>query len=406
MSRTYDLILLGATGFTGRLVAEYLLRTYGVDKALKWAMAGRDRAKLERVRRELDAETIPLLVADVRDSAALDALTRETKVLCTTVGPYAKYGSEVVASCVRSGTHYCDLCGEVQWIRRMIDAHHATAEEKKLRIVHCCGFDSIPSELGVVYLQQQARERTGSYCTEIKTGLKGASGGFSGGTVASLTNVLAEAEQDRGIYKLLFNPYSLNPADQQAGPDDPDLRTVAYDPDFGSWKCPFVMAGINTRVVRRGQALLGRPYGPDFKYSECMLTGAGFAGRLKAYATSLPLALLMGAKPGSFAKKLIDWFAPKPGQGPSAKERESGFWVYDLVGRLPDGRLLRARVKGDRDPGYGSTSKMLAEAAICLAQDDLPERYGVITPTVAMGETLLTRLRDRAGLSFRMQERE
>jgi short subunit dehydrogenase-like uncharacterized protein len=405
MSRPYDIVILGATGFTGRLVADYLLRSYGTDGDLTWAMAGRDHAKLDRVRRELTSEDVPLLVADVRDPASLDDLTRQTKVLCTTVGPYAKYGSEVVASCVRMGAHYCDLSGEVPWMRRMIDAHHAAAAAKKLRIVHSCGFDSIPSEMGVLYLQQQAKKQTGTYCTEIKTGLKGASGGFSGGTIASLTNVLAEAEQDRRIYKILFNPYSLNPEDQQEGPDGPDLRTVAYDADFGSWKCPFLMASINTRIVRRSQALLGRPYGADFQYSECMLTGAGWAGRVKAYVTSIPLALLMGAKPGSLARKLIDWFLPKPGEGPSAKERENGFWVYDLVGRLPDGQLLRARVKGDRDPGYGSTSKMLAEAAICLAKDELPEQYGVITPAAAMGEPLLKRLQERAGLTFRMRDK-
>ena len=404
MSRPYHIILLGATGFTGRLVAEYLLQAYGADGDLKWAMAGRDRAKLERVRKELTEQDIPLLVADARDPASLDDLTRQAKVLCTTVGPYAKYGSEVVASCVRMGAHYCDLSGEVPWMRRMIDAHHAAAAEKQLRIVHSCGFDSIPSEMGVHYLQQQAKARTGTYCTEIKTGLKGASGGISGGTIASLTNVLAEAEQDRRIYKILFNPYSLNPEDQQDGTDDPDLRTVAYDADFGSWKCPYVMAGINTRIVRRSQALLGRPYGADFRYSECMLTGDGLGGRLKAYATSLPLAILMKAKPGSFAKKLVDRFLPDPGEGPSAKERENGFWVYDLVGRLPDGQLLRARVKGDRDPGYGSTSKMLAEAAVCLAKDELPACYGVITPAAAMGEKLLPRLQERAGLTFRLRE--
>lgn len=406
MSRPYDLILLGATGFTGRLVAEYLIENYGTGDTLRWAMAGRNRDKLERVRRELTEADLPLLVADAQDAASLDALTQQARVLCTTVGPYAKYGSEVVASCVRSGTHYCDLCGEVQWIRRMIDRHHAEAKAKALRIVHCCGFDSLPSELGVHYLQQQARERTGQYCTEIKTGLKAASGGFSGGTIASLANVLAEAEDDRSIYQVLLDPYSLNPAAERHGSDGPDLRTVAYDADFGSWKCPFVMAGINTRVVRRSHALLGWPYGTDFRYSECTLTGDGLAGRLKAYLTSIPLGLLMAAKPGTLTKKLLDRFAPQPGEGPSAQARKKGFWVYDLVGIPPDGSQLNARVSGDRDPGYGSTSKMLAEAALCLAQDELPPHYGVITPAYAMAESLLPRLRERAGLKFRIREKD
>ncbi len=238
MIRNYHLILLGATGFTGRLVAQYLLQTYGVDKELKWAMAGRNMEKLKKVRSELGDEAIPLLQADALNAASLDALTQQTKVLCTTVGPYAKYGSEVVASCVRSGTHYCDLTGEVQWMRRVIDTHHEEAAQKEVKIVHCCGFDSIPSDMGVFWLQQQAKAKTGSYCQHIKTGLKASSGGFSGGTVASLLNVLVEAEADKSIYKILGNPYGLNPSDAQHGPDQPDLRSVKFDPQFQRWKAP------------------------------------------------------------------------------------------------------------------------------------------------------------------------
>lgn len=401
--RPYDVIVMGATGFTGFLVAEYLLKTYGVGQGLHWAMAGRNVDKLERKRAELGHEAIPLIQANSFDAESLDQMTRQTKVLCSTVGPYAKYGSETVASCVRSGTHYCDLTGEVQWIRRMIDAHHESAGAKKLKITHCCGFDSIPSDMGVFWLQKQAKAQTGMYCQHIKTGVKGASGGFSGGTIASLLNVIDEAQQDRSLYKVLFNPYGLNPAGDQEGPDQSDLRSVQYDPHFGSWVCPFVMASINTRVVRRGHALRGYPYTRNFRYEEVTLNGDGFSGKVKGYLTSIPLGMLASAKKGTLARWAVNRFFPKPGEGPSKEKRENGFWVYDQIGLLPDGRLIKARLKGDRDPGYGSTSKMLAEAAVCLAQDNLSDQYGVLTPASAMGQPLLERLFQKAGLTFSMK---
>jgi len=401
--RPYDLILLGATGFTGRLVTEYLLQTYGVQGKLSWAIAGRDEQKLKRLRVRFKAENLPYLVADSHDAASLDQLATQARVICTTVGPYAQHGSETVAACVRNGTHYCDLCGEVQWMRRMIDQHHGAAKDKQCKIVHTCGFDSVPSEMGVFYLQQQALGRTNQYCQDIKTGLKSANGGFSGGTLASLLYVLEEAEKDPSIYKILGNPYGLNPQGTQQGPDGPDQREVRFDKDFLSWTCPFVMAAINTRVVRRGHALRGMPYGQQFSYQEMMLAGSGVFGRIRGYLFSLPAALMMSARPGTLIRRLLDWLAPKPGQGPSRKTREEGYWVYDVIGKLPDGRRLKARIKGDRDPGYGSTSKMLAESAVCLALDDLPDHYGVLTPATAMGEPLLHRLRDRAGLSFEIR---
>lgn len=402
--RPYDVVVMGATGFTGFLVAEYLQKTYGVGQSLRWAMAGRNLDKLRQKRAALGNEAIPLIQADSFDAESLDRLTSQTRVLCTTVGPYAKYGSEAVASCVRSQTHYCDLTGEVQWIRRMIDAHHEAAAARKIKITHCCGFDSIPSDMGVFWLQKQAKELTGMYCQHIKTGVKAAKGGFSGGTVASLLNVMDEAQEDRRLYKVLFHPYSLNPSDQQEGPDGGDLRAVEYDAHFGSWVCPFIMASINTRVVRRGHALLDYPYGKDFRYDEVTLTGDGFSGRVKGYLTSIPLGVLSSARKGTLARRLVNQFLPRPGEGPSRETRENGFWVYDQVGVLKDGRIIKSRLKGDRDPGYGSTSKMLAEAAICLAQDDLPEQYGVLTPATAMGQALLDRLLQKAGLTFSIKE--
>ncbi len=403
MSRPYDLILLGATGFTGRFVAQYLLKTYGWGGDLKWAIAGRNLGKLHRLRDELGQSDLPYFVADSLDPTSLDQMTAQAKVLCSTVGPFAKYGSEVVASCVRQGTHYCDITGEIQWIKRMIDAHHQEAEAKKLRIVHCCGFDSIPSDLGVFWLQKQAKERTGQYCRHIKTGLKAAKGGFSGGTITSLTSVVEEAYQDKSLFGLLNDPYGLNPDGQKEGPDRRDLREVVYDEDFKSWICPFVMAPINTKVVRRGHALRDYPYGRDFRYEEVSLTGDGLGGKIKGYAIGTVLGLFYKAKPGSFSKWMLDKITPDPGQGPSPKSLENGFWVYDQVGILPDGEILRSRISTDYDPGYGSTSRMLGESAVCLAQDELPENYGMQTPASAMGDKLLTRLQEKAEVKFRMK---
>jgi short subunit dehydrogenase-like uncharacterized protein len=218
-----------------------------------------------------------------------------------------------------------------------------------------------------------------------------------------MTNILAEAEKDRGIYRLLFNPYGLNPPDMQEGPDQAELGKVAYDLHFESWKSPFLMAAINTRIVRRGHALQGNPYGHDFRYDEFVLTGDGPSGRMKAYASAIPINLMMRAKPGSLTMKLLDFFAPKPGEGPAQKVRENGYWVFDFLGILPDGGIMQARIKGDMDPGYGSTSKMLAEAAVCLALDELPPTYGVITPASSMSDALLKRLQDNAGLTFRIK---
>ncbi len=402
--RNFDLILYGASGFTGRLVAEYLHRSYPADSDMRWAMAGRDLDKLTHVRADLGAEAIPLIQADSRDEASLDNLTRQTRVVCSTVGPYAKYGTPVVAACVRNNTHYCDLAGEVQWIRRIIDAFHEEALEKKLRIVPCCGYDSIPSDLGLFFLQQKALEQYGTYCTRVKNAMKVAKGGASGGTVASITNLMAEAEQDKSIYGLLADPYGLNPRGDQKGADKGDLDAPRFDPQFQAWTGPFLMASINTRVVRRGHALRGWPYGKNFRFEEFTLAGKGMKGRFSAYVLALTQKILSGAKPGSLSKKLLDWFAPKPGEGPSRETRENGFWIFDQIGTLPDSSLLRSRVKGDRDPGYGSTSKMLAEAAVCLAKDGLPENYGVGTPAYSMGEALVRRLEEKAGLSFSIKD--
>lgn len=402
MSKQYDVIVWGASGFTGRLVAEYLFKQYGANDTLKWAMGGRSLEKLEKVASLMGIKDIPFVTANSDDKASLIALVKMTKVVCTTVGPYAKYGSDLVAACVEHGADYCDLSGEVQWMRRMIDQHHEAAVANGVRIVHTCGFDSIPSDMGVYFLQREAKKQEGEYCQQIKFRVKAMKGGLSGGTYASLSNVMVEAEKDKSIYGILMNPYGLNPQGEMTGPDLPDLTSVKYDANAQAYIAPFIMAGINTKVVRRSNALCGYPYGKDFRYDEAMMTGKGFTGRIKGYGTLAMMGAMMAAKPGSIMKKVVDRVLPDPGEGPNKDERENGFFNILFLGKTADGKEINAKVKGDKDPGYGSTSKMLGESAVCLAldKDKTPKVAGILTPSIAMGDQLLERLQAYAGLSF------
>lgn len=406
MNRDFDVVVWGASGFTGRLVAEYLYTKYGTDNDLRWAMAGRNLDKLQTVASELGIEGVPFITADSHDKKSLASMVKRTKVICTTVGPYAKYGTELVEACIDHGADYCDLTGEVQWMRRIIDKYHEKAKANGVRIVHTCGFDSIPSDMGVYFLQQEAKKRFGDYCAQIKFRLKAAKGGLSGGTYASLSNVMAEAEADNSIYEILGHPYGLNPEGEMEGPDKPDLQTVIYDSDARSFIAPFIMATINTKVVRRSNALMDYRYGKEFRYDEAMMTGKGLSGRLKGWGTALSLGAMMAAKPGSIFKKLLDGVLPEPGEGPSKKKRESGFYNILFIGKMEDDTVIRAKVTGDRDPGYGSTSKMLGESAVCLALDEdfTPGEGGILTPSVAMGEALLSRLQANAGLTFTIMD--
>ena len=405
-NKQYDVVVWGATGFTGRLVAEYLKNTYGIGKSVKWAIAGRNMTKLKSIHDALDLEGVDIIVADSSQRGSLDAMTSVARVVCTTVGPYALYGSELVASCVANGSHYCDLAGEVQWIRRMIDAHHEEASAKDVKIVHCCGFDSIPSDMGVYYLQKMAKAKTGSHCDEIRFRLKAAKGGFSGGTYASLSNVMKEAAKDKSIWKTLTNPYGLNPDPSFDGPDGRDLQTVLFEKETNSWITPFVMAAINTKIVRRSHGLAEFPYGKEFQYNEAIMTGPDFKGRMKATGNALSLGVMMAAKPGSFLKGVMDKFLPKPGEGPNKKAREEGFFSARLFGYAKGEEIIVGSVKGDMDPGYGSTSKMIGECAVCLAQDGDTgiAKGGVITPSTAMGDAILDRLQEKAGLTFTVLE--
>jgi short subunit dehydrogenase-like uncharacterized protein len=404
--RPFDVVLFGATGFTGRLVAEYLLLR--LDKTgLRLALAGRNRDKLERIRSELAsssgaAASLPLLVADSHDRGALDAVARDAAVVCSTVGPYAKHGEELVAACVAHGTDYCDLTGEPQFIRRMIDRHHDEAGRSGARIVHCCGFDSVPSDLGTLMLVTAAEER-GGRLREVKLFAGESRGGFSGGTVASMMNVMDEAK-DPAVRRILGDPYALYPTDAPRGEDGPDQRGVRFDPDLGMWTGPFIMASVNTRVVRRSNALLGFRYGRDFHYSEATSTGRGPAGLARAAALAGGLGAFAGAMALGPTRKLIGKKLPVPGEGPSQETRERGYFVIRLVGKgEADGHPLelRGRVEGTQDPGYGETAKMLGEAALCLAVDgpELGAPGGVRTPASTMGMRLVERLRN-AGMVF------
>lgn len=402
-----DLVVWGATGFTGRLVAEYLLAQYGVDKTLRWAIAGRNQSKLDALKTQLgkSAGELMTITADSHDPESLRALVSQARVIITTVGPYAKYGSELVAACVEHGTHYCDLAGEPQWIRKMIDQHGQAASESGARIVHACGFDSVPSDIGVFYLQREAQRLFGSPCSRVKMLVKAMKGSASGGTVASMMNAIEEARADREVARVLVHPYSLCPADARKGPDKRDQSGVVKDQDFDVWTAPFVMAGINTKIVRRSNALMNAAYGPEFSYQEAMSTGRGASGYLKAMQVTVGLGAMMLAGSVSVLRAgMQKLFLPKPGEGPDQNERENGFYKYSMLGKTDSGQSMVVNIRGDRDPGYGSTSKILGECGVCLALDELRVEGGFWTPASAMGDALLERLPANAGLTFTIDQ--
>lgn len=384
--KQFDIVVYGATGFTGRLVAEYLSAQYGNGKDLNWAMAGRSQEKLESVRDEMGLpKDTPLVVANSDDEVSMQAMVDNTRLVLTTVGPYQIYGSLLVGLCAKSGTDYVDLCGESVWMRHMIDAHEDEAKKSGARIVFSCGFDSIPSDLGIFRLQQLAKDKTGETCRKINGRVRGMKGTFSGGTAYSLTESVRAAKKDPEILKLAVNPYSLVPGFE--GVKQPNGDQVIYSEELKSWVAPFVMAVINTRNVHRSNALLGHSYGEDFTYDEMMLTGDGEKGEAiaKHVATTNP----MGGPD-----------APKPGEGPSKEERETGFYDILYIGETAKGDTMVLNVKGDRDPGYGSTSKMISESAICLVKDAQDTPGGIWTTAPAMGDKLIKRLEDNAGLTF------
>jgi len=404
-NRPYHVVVFGATSFVGQLLARYLLEEFGTGGPLRWAIAGRSAAKLEGLRTSLGqaARGLKFIVADASDEAALGRMCERTAVVASTVGPYALYGGPLLKVCAESGTDYCDLTGEPQWIRRMMQAHEPAAQRTGARIVHCCGFDSIPSDLGVHFLQQHAHRRLGAPCTRVKMRVRRMRGGFSGGTVATVLNVFKEAAHDPALRKELANPYLLCPAGYAPRVRQPAVRFAEFDADFEAWVAPFIMSGINTRIVQRSAALSGEAYGAGFRYDEATLTGRGLKGRLTAAAVSSAIAsFAVAGAIGPIRGALERFVLPKPGEGPSAEQQEKGGYDLRFLGFTEDGRSLRARVTGDRDPGYGSTAKILGQAAACLALDVAKGAPGggFWTPATIFGDRLVRRLEAHSGLSF------
>lgn len=403
----YDLVVFGATSFVGQILAEYLLTHYGVDGEVSWAIAGRSDSKLNALKTKLGskAQALPVILADAADETALRHLCDQTRVVISTVGPYALYGEPLVKVCAETGTDYCDLTGEVQWIRRMIERYQEQAQASGARIVHCCGFDSIPSDMGVWFLQQQAQQTFGEPCQDVRMRVKVAKGGLSGGTVASMINIAKEVGASPALRKELANPFSICPPDHRSQKRQPSIKSAEFDRTFNAWLAPFVMGAINTRVVHRSNALLGASYGKEFTYDEAIMTGKGTKGRLTAYGIVGALGAFFTASAIKPTRWVVEKLVPKPGEGPTEEQQENGFYDIRFVGHTRDGKSIITKVTGDRDPGYGSTSKMLGEAGLCLAFD-LPEEVqgGFWTPASALNGKLLERLQSKAGLTFEVLE--
>lgn len=387
-NRELDIVVYGATGFTGRLVAEYLNNQYGVNGEVVWAMAGRSQSKLEQVRDEMGISAdVPLVVADSSNLDSIKAMVERTAVVCTTVGPYQLYGNELVATCAAAGTDYVDLCGEPGWMHKMIGAHSAAAQASGARIVFSCGFDSIPFDLGVLFLQQTAEQKLGATVPRVRGRVRAMKGTFSGGTLASFRTTMAVAAKDPDLINVLRNPFSLTPG--FTGAEQPKGDKPVFDEVLQSWIAPFVMASINTKNIHRSNQLMDHRYGTDFVYDEMMLTGPGEQG--EAIANHI-------ANDNSMAEDQT-----QPGDGPDKDARENGMYDVLFVGEANDGQLVKVSVQGDKDPGYGSTSKMIAESAVCLVKNPDAASGGIWTPAPAMGSLLIDRLQANAGLTFTIE---
>ena len=401
----HDLIVFGATSFVGKILTRHLFEQFGTHGDLNWAAAGRSLARLEELRASLGSQAakLPLLVADATDEAALRKMCLGTRAVVSTVGPYALYGEPLVKVCAETGTDYCDLTGEAQWIRRMLSQYEETAHKSGARIVHCCGFDSIPSDLGVLFLQREAIRRFGQPCPRVKMRVKAIRGGVSGGTVASIMNIVRETAADPQLRSELANPYSLCPSGYAPQVRQPDVRFAEYDSDFKAWVAPFIMSAINTRIVQRTNALTKQAYGAGFRYDEAILAGPGLKGRMTALGIAAGLAGFMVAGAIGPVRRALERFVlPAPGSGPSPEAQQQGFYDLRFLGHTDDGRSIMVKVTGDRDAGYGSTSKMLAQAAAFLARD-LPKAEkpgGFWTPATLFGDRLIERLEEHSGIAF------
>ena len=384
----FGVVVYGATGYTGRLVCEYLNKQYGVNGDVKWAMAGRSQEKLVQVRDEMSIPSdVPFVIADAENPESVKSMVNSTQVVLTTVGPYQKYGSDLVRECSESGTDYVDLCGEPAWMHEMIAAHGETAKASGARIVFSCGFDSVPFDLGIYFLQKASITKLGKPMSRIKGRVRAMKGTFSGGTLESFRLTMKAAAKNPEIIKVLTNPFSLT--ESFTGPEQPSGMAPIFDEDLNSWSAPFVMATINTKNIHRSNYLLAHEYGEEFVYDEMMLTGPGDKGESMAK---------MVAADKSMANDPM-----QPGEGPSKESRETGFYDVLFAGSNNDGEVLMASVKGDKDPGYGSTCKMISESAICLLKNLDAASGGIWTPASAMGALLIDRLQENAGLTFQLE---
>jgi short subunit dehydrogenase-like uncharacterized protein len=406
----YDLVVFGATSFVGQILTRYLAEYFSTQQEqLSWAIAGRSQQKLQDLKSSLGTlgESLPILIADASNQAELNALCAQTRVVVSTVGPYALYGEPLIQACVTNGTDYCDLTGETQWIKKMIEKYESQAQQSGARIVHCCGFDSVPSDMGVYYLQQQAQKQFNAPATQVSMRVKTLKGGASGGTVASLINVIQEAAADPALRKDLVNPYVLCPPDHGNSQRQIYIKTAKFDSDFNAWIAPFVMAAVNERVVHRSNALSGNAYGSNFSYNEAILTGEGLKGRFKALGVVSGLGVFMLAAVSKPVSQLMErYMLPKPGEGPTPEQQRSGRFDLRFIGKTEAGQTLKIKVTGDRDPGYGSTGKMLGQAALSLAIDHVKEAKktgragGFWTPATMFDDRFIQRLTKHAGIAF------
>lgn len=424
-ARPYAIILYGATSFVGQITAHYLtqfLADTNAAQPVKWAIAGRDQDKLTTLQTELQAKLqtklsaanhkstkVDIIIANSDDEVSLDKMTAQTQVIISTVGPYLQYGEPLIKSCTHQGTDYVDLTGEAIFIKDMLDKYQDAAKQSGARIIHSCGFDSIPSDLGVYFTQQQASVHYDSCCEGINMRVKAAKGGLSGGTIASMVAIFTEVAQDKKRWRQLSNPYLLNDDANAPSTRQDNVNKPEYDTRHDRWMAPFVMAAINTRIVHRSNQLLGYKYGRNFKYDEAMWMQDGVKGQLMSYGLSA--GLLSFATAMSFTRSrefLSKHVLPKSGDGPSQSEQENGFFDIRFFGTTQNNQHISTKVTGNKDPGYGSTSRMLAQSALCLVQDISKESVagGFWTPASAMGNSLLSRLETYAGLSFEVVDNQ
>lgn len=406
-SRPYSVVLYGATSFVGKITAHYLTNFLSNAKDtdgsnVAWAIAGRDQEKLTKLQSQLESE-VDIIIANSNDSESLNDMTKQTQVIISTVGPYLKYGEPLIKACTANGTDYVDLTGEAIFIKDMTDKYQEAAEQSGARIVNSCGFDSIPSDLGVYFTQTQAQEQFGDTCDVIHMRVKAAKGGLSGGTVASMATIFEEVGKDKSRRKQVANPYLLNGDKDAPNVRQTNISKPEYDDKHKRWLAPFVMASINTRIVHRTNQLLDYNYGREFKYDEAMWMKDGMQGKLSSYALSAGLFGFATAMMITPSRELLSKHVlPKSGSGPSKDEQENGYFDIRLFGQSSTKETINTKVTGDKDPGYGSTSRMLSQAALCLAQDISKDDVGggFWTPASAMGEKLIARLEDHSGLSF------